>query len=112
MIKFNRSLIQSALTLQRSFGIKLSVDKLIETPTTNVEKVVSAWTANQKQILHDKIATAIKTHQMREGDTGSSSVQISVLTEKIVNLTRHFAKHKKDYHSKRGFEVCALVFLS
>ena len=30
---------------------------------------------------------------------------VAVLTEKIVNLARHFAMHRKDHHSKRGFQV-------
>ncbi len=35
-------------------------------------------------------------------DTGSTSVQIAVLTERIKNLTEHFKTHNKDNHSKRG----------
>ena len=36
------------------------------------------------------------------GDTGSPEVQISILTERIVNLTEHFKTHAKDNHSRRG----------
>jgi hypothetical protein len=39
------------------------------------------------------------------GDTGSASVQIAVMTEKIKNLARHFTVHKKDKHGGRGFQV-------
>ncbi len=35
-------------------------------------------------------------------DTGNSSVQIALLTEKINHLTEHLKKHKKDNHSRRG----------
>ena len=35
-------------------------------------------------------------------DTGSASVQIAILTERINNLTEHFKKHPKDFHSRRG----------
>ena len=35
-------------------------------------------------------------------DTGSSSVQIAILTERINSLTGHFQQHKKDFHSRRG----------
>ncbi|NQS90714.1 30S ribosomal protein S15 [Patescibacteria group bacterium] len=35
-------------------------------------------------------------------DTGSSEVQIAVLTEGINNLTEHLKFHKKDFSSKRG----------
>ena len=40
-------------------------------------------------------------------DTGSTGVQIAVLTERIKNLTEHFKIHNKDNHSKRG--LVALV---
>ena len=35
-------------------------------------------------------------------DTGSSEVQIALLTDKINKLTLHFQKHKQDKHSQRG----------
>ncbi|MDE7468669.1 MAG: 30S ribosomal protein S15 [Desulfovibrionaceae bacterium] len=35
-------------------------------------------------------------------DTGSPEVQIALLTQRINHLTEHFAKHKKDHHSKTG----------
>ncbi|MCP4715221.1 MAG: 30S ribosomal protein S15 [Deltaproteobacteria bacterium] len=37
-----------------------------------------------------------------EKDTGSTEVQIALLTERIKYLTDHFKVHKKDYHSRRG----------
>eukprot|EP01035_Chromulina_nebulosa_P019569 gene19569-25469_t len=40
---------------------------------------------------------------MHDIDTGSSQVQIAVLTEKIKNLAVHFAKNKKDHSSFRGY---------
>jgi small subunit ribosomal protein S15 len=44
----------------------------------------------------------IKTHARGEADTGSSEVQVAILSEKIANLTEHFKTHKKDHHSRRG----------
>ena len=35
-------------------------------------------------------------------DTGSTSIQIAVISERIKNLTEHFKTHKKDNHSRRG----------
>lgn len=35
-------------------------------------------------------------------DTGSSQVQVALLTQKIKELTEHFKVHKKDFHSMRG----------
>ena len=44
----------------------------------------------------------IKEHGRAEGDTGSTEVQVAILTERIVNLTEHFKTHAKDNHSRRG----------
>lgn len=44
----------------------------------------------------------IKEFARREGDTGSSEVQVAILTERIRNLTEHMNNHKKDYHTRRG----------
>jgi len=45
------------------------------------------------------IIAAYKHHQ---GDTGSSRVQIALLTERINILTGHFKAHRKDFQSRRG----------
>jgi len=37
-----------------------------------------------------------------EKDTGSSEVQIALLTERINQLSEHFQTHTKDHHSRRG----------
>ncbi len=47
----------------------------------------------------DTIIGEFKTH---EKDTGSSEVQIAILTERINTLAEHFKQHKKDHHSRRG----------
>ena len=44
----------------------------------------------------------IKEHGRAVGDTGSTEVQVAILTERIVNLTEHFKIHGKDNHSRRG----------
>jgi len=44
----------------------------------------------------------IARFQRDHKDTGSPEVQVSVLTERIKNLTEHFKTHKKDHHSRRG----------
>lgn len=44
----------------------------------------------------------IKKFSIHKKDTGSSEIQIALLTEKIKQLTGHLKKHKKDYHSRRG----------
>lgn len=44
----------------------------------------------------------IDTYKREENDTGSSEVQIALLTERIAELTEHLKVHKKDNHSRRG----------
>lgn len=49
----------------------------------------------------DKQAVTAK-HQAHESDTGSTKVQVALLTERINSLTDHFRTHSKDHHSRRG----------
>ena len=44
----------------------------------------------------------IKTYQAREGDTGTTEVQVALLTERINELTSHMAANRHDHHSQRG----------
>ena len=44
----------------------------------------------------------IETYRRDESDTGSSEVQIALLTERIKELTEHLKVHQKDNHSRRG----------
>ena len=44
----------------------------------------------------------IQKHRIHDKDTGSSYVQIAVLTERINSLGAHFKSHVKDHHSRRG----------
>jgi len=46
--------------------------------------------------------TIIKEYQVNNSDTGSSMVQIGLLSERIRSLTDHLKIHKKDFHSRRG----------
>ena len=52
-------------------------------------------TAERKQQI-------INEYRRDEKDTGSSEVQIALLTERINELTEHLKVHKKDNHSRRG----------
>jgi small subunit ribosomal protein S15 len=50
----------------------------------------------------EKRKTIIGDYQLHEKDTGSSEVQIALLSARIEYLTEHFKSHKKDHHSRRG----------
>ncbi len=44
----------------------------------------------------------IQKFQREKMDTGSSEVQVALLTYRIKDLTEHFKNHKKDHHSRQG----------
>lgn len=47
-------------------------------------------------------ATLIKDYRINEKDTGSSEVQVALITRRINSLTPHFTANAKDHHSRRG----------
>ncbi len=51
--------------------------------------------------MPDKAAT-IAEHRLHETDTGSSEVQIALLSQRIDHLTAHLKLHKGDHHTRRG----------
>ncbi len=53
-------------------------------------------------ITKERKQEVIKAHKEHEKDSGSSHVQIAVLTERINNLGPHFKSQPKDHHSRRG----------
>ncbi len=53
------------------------------------------FTADRKQEL-------VARFGKRDGDTGSTEVQVALLTARINELTEHLREHRKDHHSRRG----------
>ncbi len=47
-------------------------------------------------------AEIVSEHRHSERDTGSSEVQIALLTRRVNDLTEHLKQHEKDHHSRRG----------
>lgn len=50
----------------------------------------------------DKKSQIVKEYQLHNGDTGSTEVQVALLTERIKYLTEHLRAHHKDVHSRMG----------
>ena len=44
----------------------------------------------------------MEKYRSHETDTGSTRLQVALLTERINDLTEHFRAHPKDHHSRRG----------
>ncbi|MEE8333475.1 MAG: 30S ribosomal protein S15 [Alphaproteobacteria bacterium] len=56
-------------------------------------------------ITLERKAELIKEYGRSDSDTGSPEVQVSILTERIRNLTEHLKEHAKDFHSRRGLLI-------
>ena len=56
-------------------------------------------------ITQQEKAELIKKYGRGKNDTGSTEVQVAILTTRINNLTEHLKTHKKDFHSRRGLLV-------
>ena len=52
-----------------------------------------------EQVNKQEIISKFKTH---DSDTGSSEVQVALLSARIAHLTEHLRTHKKDHHCRRG----------
>jgi small subunit ribosomal protein S15 len=46
--------------------------------------------------------TIIEEYRVHDTDTGSTDVQVALLTQRINELTEHFKTHTKDHHGRRG----------
>ena len=53
-------------------------------------------------ISKDQKTRVISGYKTHASDTGSSEVQVALLSERINSLTEHFKTHAKDHHSRRG----------
>ena len=53
-------------------------------------------------ITQERKAELIIEFGKNDQDSGSASVQVAILSERIRNLTEHLKEHKKDFGSRRG----------
>lgn len=53
-------------------------------------------------IKKEKKTKIIERHKIHDKDTGSASVQVAILSERMDELSDHLKTHKKDFHSRRG----------
>eukprot|EP00574_Skeletonema_japonicum_P007411 CAMPEP_0201713716 /NCGR_PEP_ID=MMETSP0593-20130828/457_1 /ASSEMBLY_ACC=CAM_ASM_000672 /TAXON_ID=267983 /ORGANISM="Skeletonema japonicum, Strain CCMP2506" /LENGTH=213 /DNA_ID=CAMNT_0048202893 /DNA_START=100 /DNA_END=741 /DNA_ORIENTATION=+ len=70
-----------------------------------VRKLLDLKNGSQKEVVTSQKRRGMELFQLREGDTGSSAVQVVALTTRIQQLQTHMAKHKKDKSSKRGLDA-------
>jgi len=70
-----------------------------------VRKLFDLHNGSQREVVQVQKQQGMQLFQMRQGDTGSSAVQVVALTTRIQQLQTHFSTHKKDKHSKRGMDA-------
>lgn len=70
-----------------------------------VRKLLDLHNGNQMEVVKAQKQQAMEIFQEREGDTGSSAVQVIALTTRIQQIQTHLRGHKKDKHSKRGLDA-------
>jgi small subunit ribosomal protein S15 len=69
------------------------------TKPQGLQMIAPSTTSTMSQPVKSEVIAQYKTH---EKDTGSSDVQIALLTARINHLTEHLRTHRKDFHSRRG----------
>jgi len=70
-----------------------------------VRKLLDLQNGSQKEVVSSQKLRGMELFQLREGDTGSSAVQVVALTTRIQQLQTHMARHKKDNSTKRGLDA-------
>lgn len=53
-------------------------------------------------VENEKKTTTVRSFQVHEKDSGSTEVQVALITERINQLTEHLKTHEHDHHSRRG----------
>lgn len=70
-----------------------------------VRQLLELSNGSQREVVAFQKKRGMELFQMREGDTGSSAVQVVALTTRIQQMQTHLAKHRKDFSGKRGLDA-------
>ena len=78
-------------------------------PKTRIHKCDfhASRTINIKMSEQVKKQNIIEENRSHDKDTGSSEVQVALLSARIAHLTEHLKTHRKDFHSRRGLLMMA-----
>lgn len=95
--------VPEKIDLRRTYKFGLDPELVKPLPYT-VRQLLSLENASQHDIQKEVTARMIKSFQRFDGDTGSSEVQIAILTQKIAHSTKHYQQNKQDKHSLRGLK--------
>lgn len=70
-----------------------------------VRRLFDLHNGSQQEVVKAQKQRGMELFQLRQGDTGSSAVQVIALTSRIQQLQTHLSRHKKDKHSRRGLDA-------
>lgn len=90
-----------AVDAQNTLRYGLSAEQVKDLPDA-IKQTLMLHNGSQSEVNKVQISKAIQAFQRFPGDTGSSEVQVAVLTQKILYLTEHMKQNRKDVHSRRG----------
>eukprot|EP00591_Stephanopyxis_turris_P001007 CAMPEP_0195519564 /NCGR_PEP_ID=MMETSP0794_2-20130614/15066_1 /TAXON_ID=515487 /ORGANISM="Stephanopyxis turris, Strain CCMP 815" /LENGTH=249 /DNA_ID=CAMNT_0040648743 /DNA_START=49 /DNA_END=798 /DNA_ORIENTATION=- len=96
--------MQQKMQLQEDL-LRFDFTALKDQMSDRVKKLFDLTNGNQREVVKAQKERGMKLFQKREGDTGSSAVQIIALTTRIQQLQTHMATHRKDYSTKRGLDA-------
>jgi small subunit ribosomal protein S15 len=67
-----------------------------------LRKYIHRLKAERQNLDKEKKTEIIGNYRVRDNDTGSTEVQVALITQRIRELTAHMAANRKDYHTQRG----------
>jgi len=82
--------------------VRFNFDGLVM--SDRVRKLFDLQNGSQREVVTSQKRRGMELFQLREGDTGSSAVQVVALTTRIQQLQTHMGKHHKDKSTKRGLD--------
>jgi small subunit ribosomal protein S15 len=88
---------------EKQANLRFQFDGLVM--SDRVRKLFELNNGSQKEVVTSQKRRGMELFQVREGDTGSSAVQVVALTTRIQQLQTHMAKHHKDKSTKRGLDA-------
>ncbi|KAL9181283.1 hypothetical protein ACHAXT_010088 [Thalassiosira profunda] len=88
---------------QKEANLRFKFDGLVM--SDRVKKLFDLSNGSQGEVVASQKRRGMELFQQREGDTGSSAVQVVALTTRIQQLQTHMAKHHKDKSTKRGLDA-------
>jgi small subunit ribosomal protein S15 len=78
---------------------------LMESASPKVRQLLQLSNGSQSEVVKAQKKKGMTLFQLRDGDTGSSPVQVIALTTRIQQMQRHITFHRKDFSDKRGLEA-------